>query len=856
MVKARLRGRAAEVRDATAAGLTAAAGSGERIELTLGGTGESALAQVTAYHAITATRTFLVAAGFPAEDLGAPVTATVDVSGSCNAYYDPGARAFSFFRSGAGCQNSAEASIVAHEYGHFVDDAYGGILDDGLSEGWGDVLACLSRGTPVVGPDLMPGELVRTCDNDYVFPVSGEDEMHALGQAWSGFVWHARAALMTQLGAAHGDALIRTLVLPSLVSNAADIPSAVREVFLRDDDDGSLGNRTPHWAALWAAAERHGLTFALEGDAIAPDRVHDLGVVGVDETSAKLRWTAPGDDGANGAAAAYYDLRTSPVPLTEATFAQATRVPAPDPIAPGATQGATIPLVPGGGAVYVGLRTIDDAGNQSALSNVVRVEPAAADVIFSDGAESGLGDWHVTGLWHITSRRAVSGGHAFWYGDEARGNFHTGSRTTGTLSSPVIDLAGVERPAVALAELLDVELATKFDLPTITVRDVDDGSIAVTLRKDGGSTAGAFRTRVLDLSVLAGRRVRIELAFDSVDGKANKGEGWFVDDVRVVGVRGAATVARGLVINEVLADPPSGWDSGGDGVAATLDDECLELVNAGDAALDVSGWTIADAVRTRVTIPDGTVIAPGDCLLVLGGGAAQLPGVATVIAEGGLSLNNGGDTVRIRRPAGELAVELGWGGEGGHDSALVRQMDGDAESPMVRHADLVPAPASPGRRTDGSPWRTSSATLVINEILADPPAGYDASGDGVASTTSDEFVELVNAGTTGIDLGGATISDGLLVRATLPPGTMLAPGKALAVFGGAAGLALNNGGDTVTIASSSGALLATVTYGTEGGHDQSLVRTHDGQSAAPFIGHLSLSTAPASPGRHTDGAPF
>jgi hypothetical protein len=124
---------------------------------------------------------------------------------------------------------------------------------------------------PIVGGDLLPnGDIIRTCANSYVYPPGGGDEEHALGQAWAGFVWHAREGLIAAEGEAAGDARIRALVLPSLPSNAPTIPDAVREVFLRDDDDGDLSNHTPHWDVLLAAANRHGLGFIVEEDLSPP----------------------------------------------------------------------------------------------------------------------------------------------------------------------------------------------------------------------------------------------------------------------------------------------------------------------------------------------------------------------------------------------------------------------------------------------------------------------------------------------------------------------------------------------------------------------------------------------------------
>ena len=125
------------------------------------------------------------------------------------------------------------------------------------------------------------------------------------------------------------------------------------------------------------------------------------------------------------------------------------------------------------------------------------------------------------------------------------------------------------------------------------------------------------------------------------------------------------------------------------------------------------------------------------------------------------------------------------------------------------------AGASPAQ--DFSP---QAATLIINECLADPPAvGGDANGDGVISTTNDEYVEVVNSGAAALNVGGFTISDATQVRFTFPAGKMIPAGEAAVIFGGgtptgsfgnasanglvftalSGGLSLNNTGVTITV---------------------------------------------------------
>jgi hypothetical protein len=177
--------------------------------------------------------------------------------------------------------------------------------------------------------------------------------------------------------------------------------------------------------------------------------------------------------------------------------------------------------------------------------------------------------------------------------------------------------------------------------------------------------------------------------------------------------------------------------------------------------------------------------------------------------------------------------------------------------------------APTGTQPDPDPDPQPVGTLVINELLTDPPSGYDANGDGVSHYAQDEFIELLNVGMTDLDLSGATISDEYGVRATLPAGTVIAPGSFLLVFGGGAvgtdfpggsalvvgTLALNNDGDTITVHSAGGDVLDSVGYSAVmGARDQSLVREVEGRSDAILVLHRELASQAASPGTRADGS--
>ncbi len=87
-----------------------------------------------------------------------------------------------------------------------------------------------------------------------------------------------------------------------------------------------------------------------------------------------VRWTAPGDDGSVGIAAAY-DLRVSESPITASNFNQAQAVTGlPAPTAPGSRQRVTLRGLTRGTSYYFAIKTRDDAGNWAPISNLPRYD--------------------------------------------------------------------------------------------------------------------------------------------------------------------------------------------------------------------------------------------------------------------------------------------------------------------------------------------------------------------------------------------------------------------------------------------------------------------------------------------------
>ena len=259
----------------------------------------------------------------------------------------------------------------------------------------------------------------------------------------------------------------------------------------------------------------------------------------------------------------------------------------------------------------------------------------------------------------------------------------------------------------------------------------------------------------------------------------------------------------GVVMNEIHADPDgTAGDANGDGVVDSADDEFVEFVNVSGAALDLSGWQLADGLSTRHVFPAHTVL-PDGCGLVVFGGGQPVGGLfgnssVQVASAGSLSLNNSGDTVVLRNLAGSDVVAYTYGVEGGDNQSLTRVPDIVGPDPLLKHSTASGAGGalySPGKRLDGTLLAADcslpSTTLSIGQIQG---TGITTTWRDERVTTSGVVVGLFEGNLPGGDEfngvfiqdpagdGNPASSDGLYVNLG-PAGVGLLPGDAVQVAG-------------------------------------------------------------------------
>ncbi|MGD2183816.1 lamin tail domain-containing protein [Lusitaniella coriacea] len=322
--------------------------------------------------------------------------------------------------------------------------------------------------------------------------------------------------------------------------------------------------------------------------------------------------------------------------------------------------------------------------------------------------------------------------------------------------------------------------------------------------------------------------------------------------------------------------------------ASTDVGEFIEI--AGPAGTDLSGWQIV-----LYNGSNGTTYNTQNLSGVI---ADQSNGFGTVVvnystngiqngAPDGIALVNNGTVVQFLSYEGSFiatngvasgltSTNIGVNESSSTPVGFSLQLTGtgsmDTDFTWTAPADDTPGAANNGQIFGGG--GSTPSGWVINEVHADPASDLtgDANGDGTRNASQDEFIEIVNTTGGDVDISGWTLADGFGVRHTFPSGTVVPNQGAIVVFGGGSPtgtfgnaiaqtassgqLGLNNSGDTVTLNNGTEDV-ATLTYGSEGGNNQSLTRDPDiSGSVVQHSTATGSNGALFSPGTEVNGDPF
>jgi hypothetical protein len=178
-----------------------------------------------------------------------------------------------------------------------------------------------------------------------------------------------------------------------------------------------------------------------------------------------------------------------------------------------------------------------------------------------------------------------------------------------------------------------------------------------------------------------------------------------------------------LIINEIHADPhPDEGDANGDGDNDMYDDEFVEIINTTSEEIDISGWSLSDAVGVR-HIFSGTTIIPSGCGIIIFGGGSPMGDFGDVIVQvasnGTLGLNNTGDTLTLRDSNDQIVYTHNYGSNAGDDQSITRDPDINGPDPMVKHSEATGSNGalySPGTLVDGTSFGGCTPQAILKRL--------------------------------------------------------------------------------------------------------------------------------------------
>ena len=153
---------------------------------------------------------------------------------------------------------------------------------------------------------------------------------------------------------------------------------------------------------------------------------------------------------------------------------------------------------------------------------------------YADDMEDGTNDWTATGLWHQVSGSSPypsyrSPTHSWWYGQDATGDYDTGSANSGDLTSPPIYI-----PSTGYYLRFWYRYETETQGPDLDQRwvqiSVDGGPFDNVLQLFDDPMNRWLQGPVIDLSGYAGHTIQVRFHFDTLDVYHNNYRGWYIDD--------------------------------------------------------------------------------------------------------------------------------------------------------------------------------------------------------------------------------------------------------------------------------------------------------------------------------------
>lgn len=276
----------------------------------------------------------------------------------------------------------------------------------------------------------------------------------------------------------------------------------------------------PHVSDLSVSGGRLNAHKALSDDSVPPAAPNDFVATQASPKMVRFSWTGTGDDGWKNGAATGFEVRTSPNPITSATWQEATPLDTPRGGEIGDHLHAHYTQTPRSKKtkVYAAFQAIDEAGNRSPLLTTEAAVPPAP-MVFRDDFDSDDSTWNADGRWAL---RPEEGRGRVWSSKHSG----TESGAFSTLSTPPIDLSQRKGAFLRFESRQDFSWANN-----VFVEIAESGSDHWS-RLGELEDRGQWMEREFDLSAHDGKNVSIRIRSENLGSK--EGDGMMVDKFEIL----------------------------------------------------------------------------------------------------------------------------------------------------------------------------------------------------------------------------------------------------------------------------------------------------------------------------------
>jgi hypothetical protein len=238
----------------------------------------------------------------------------------------------------------------------------------------------------------------------------------------------------------------------------------------------------------------------------------------------------------------------------------------------------------------------------------------------------------------------------------------------------------------------------------------------------------------------------------------------FGQDTHFTAVFTGTNSENAISITELMFDPDSQNSSG----------DWIEIHNSAQVPVNISNWKIKDSNHFNVfSFGENTFIEPGEFVVVASDVVAfeaAYPSVTNVVGSLNFSLGNDFDEVYLQKPNGENVISFAYSKDDGHEldcsagcgHSRGHLVGGDDYAPQ--HWFLECENGSPGAE-----FTPCEYPIMLTEI------NYNSSDEN----DSDDWIELHNTTSDGLDLSNWKFRDGNDNLYVIPSGTTLEAGEYL-----------------------------------------------------------------------------